>query len=71
MSADQHTEEGPDLTRGIDANQVPDGAMIVGHVGGDAVLLAKSGGEVFAVGATCTHYGGPLGEGLLVGDTVR
>jgi apoptosis-inducing factor 3 len=71
MSADQSNVEGPDLTRGVDANQVPDGAMIVGHVGGDAVLLARSGREIFAVGATCTHYGGPLGEGLLVGDTVR
>ncbi len=50
---------------------MPDGAIIVGHVGGDAVLLTRSGGEIFAVGATCTHYGGPLGDGLLVGDTVR
>src|SRR5690606_13610667 len=26
---------------------------------------------LFAIGATCTHYGGPLVEGLLVDDTVR
>jgi NADPH-dependent 2,4-dienoyl-CoA reductase/sulfur reductase-like enzyme len=26
---------------------------------------------VFAIGAKCTHYGGPLGEGLIEGDTVR
>ena len=37
----------------------------------DAVLLARRGDEIFAIGATCTHYGGPLAEGLLVGDTVR
>src|SRR5206468_2024839 len=27
--------------------------------------------EFFAVSATCTHYGGPLAEGLMVDDTVR
>jgi 3-phenylpropionate/trans-cinnamate dioxygenase ferredoxin reductase subunit len=45
--------------------------MISGHVGDEAVLLARVGGEVLAIGAVCTHYSGPLGEGLLVGDTVR
>jgi NADPH-dependent 2,4-dienoyl-CoA reductase/sulfur reductase-like enzyme/nitrite reductase/ring-hydroxylating ferredoxin subunit len=71
MSADQSKPAGPDLTLGVDANQLRDGAMLVGHVGDQAVLLARSGNEIFDVGATCTHYGGPLGEGLLVGDTVR
>jgi nitrite reductase/ring-hydroxylating ferredoxin subunit len=45
--------------------------MLTGHVGAQAVLLARVGSEFFAVGATCTHYSGPLVEGLLVGDTVR
>ena len=26
---------------------------------------------LLAIGATCTHYGGPLAEGFIVGDTVR
>jgi nitrite reductase/ring-hydroxylating ferredoxin subunit/thioredoxin reductase len=45
--------------------------MLLGHVGEDAVLLARRGDAVFAVGAVCTHYNGPLAEGLLVDDTVR
>ena len=35
------------------------------------VLVARRGARFFAVGATCTHYSGPLHEGLLVNDTVR
>ena len=62
---------GPDLSNGLDLAQLADGAMLLGHVGPEAVLLARRGEEVFAIGATCTHYGGPLSEGLLVEDTVR
>lgn len=62
---------GPDLTRGIPAADLGDGRMLAGHVGEEAVLLARRGGEIFAIGATCTHYNGPLGEGLMVDDTVR
>jgi NADPH-dependent 2,4-dienoyl-CoA reductase/sulfur reductase-like enzyme/nitrite reductase/ring-hydroxylating ferredoxin subunit len=40
-------------------------------VGDDAVLLARRGDEFFAIGLTCSHYGGPLAEGLIVDDTVR
>ena len=62
---------GPDLTLGTPIDQIPDGKMIVGHVGDEEVLLVRRGDEIFAVGAHCTHYSGPLAEGLLVGDTVR
>ncbi len=62
---------GPDLSAGIDERQLADGGMLPGHVGEEAVLLARRGGDIFAIGATCTHYGGPLSEGLMVGDTVR
>jgi NADPH-dependent 2,4-dienoyl-CoA reductase/sulfur reductase-like enzyme/nitrite reductase/ring-hydroxylating ferredoxin subunit len=62
---------GPDLTAGVPESQLTEGGMVLGHAAGEAVLLARSGGEVFALGATCSHYGGPLAEGLVVGDTVR
>jgi nitrite reductase/ring-hydroxylating ferredoxin subunit len=61
----------PDLSRGVPESDLDDGAMLVGRVGDEPVLLARKGKEVFAIGATCTHYGGPLGEGLMVEDTVR
>ena len=61
----------PDLRNGIADGDLADGAMLVGQVGDEQVLLARRGREVFAIGATCTHYGGPLGEGLMVADTVR
>ena len=62
---------GPDFKSGIPARDVPDGGMVRGHVDDEAVLLARRGGEYFAVGASCTHYHGPLAEGIVVGDTVR
>src|SRR5436309_3628669 len=69
--AEQSKPQGPDLAQGIPLNDVPDGGMLGGHVGEEAVLLARRGSEFFAVGATCSHYGGPLAEGLMVAETVR
>src|SRR5215510_3576500 len=60
-----------DLSKGISASTLTDGGMVLGRVGDDDVLLARSGSELFAVGAQCAHYRGPLVEGLIVGDTVR
>ncbi len=62
---------GPDLSEGVALARLGDGKMLLGHAGGEAVLLARRGEEIFAVGATCTHYSGPLSEGLLVDGTVR
>src|ERR1700746_308303 len=71
MTAEQSKPEGPDLSQGVAISDIPDGGTVGGIVGDEPVLLARCGSEFFAIGATCSHYGGPLAEGLLVDDTVR
>jgi len=71
MSEDQCGPGGPDLTQGIALAELADGDKLVGHVGDEPVLLVRRGTSVFAVGAHCTHYNGPLADGLVVDDTVR
>src|SRR5689334_22517892 len=62
---------GPDLAAGIPASSLAPGDKLLGHAQGEAVLLARLGDDFTAIGASCTHYGGPLAEGMIVGDTVR
>ena len=57
-----------DLTQGIPAESLADGQMLVGHAQGEAVLAVRVEQKVFAVSPHCTHYNGPLAEGLVVGD---
>jgi NADPH-dependent 2,4-dienoyl-CoA reductase/sulfur reductase-like enzyme/nitrite reductase/ring-hydroxylating ferredoxin subunit len=71
MASDEQGPTGPDLRQGIPAASVPDGGMVAGQADGDEVLLVHRGEEWFAIGAKCSHYSGPLVDGLLVGDTVR
>lgn len=71
MSDEKINLSGPDLGKGIALSGLADGSMLLGHVQGEPVLLARHGGELFAIGAVCTHYGAPLEQGLLIEDTVR
>ena len=71
MGTSQSNPIGPDLALGIAGGDLADGSMLVGHVGAEAALLARRGDKFFCIGANCSHYGGPLAEGLMVEDTVR
>jgi NADPH-dependent 2,4-dienoyl-CoA reductase/sulfur reductase-like enzyme/nitrite reductase/ring-hydroxylating ferredoxin subunit len=71
MAENTSQSSGPDLSQGIALKDITDGEMVLGHVGDEPVLLARRAGELFAVGAICTHYGAPLHDGLLVADTIR
>jgi NADPH-dependent 2,4-dienoyl-CoA reductase/sulfur reductase-like enzyme/nitrite reductase/ring-hydroxylating ferredoxin subunit len=69
--AESKQAEKPDLRKGVPAGDLPDGGMRLGVVDGEDVIVVRRGDEYFAVGASCTHYHGPLAEGLVVEDTVR
>lgn len=71
MSDPNPTLEGDDFAQGVALEKIPDNALLLGHAQGEAVILVRRADELFAVGATCTHYGAPLADGLLVGDTLR
>ena len=70
MADQQAPPAGPDLSQGIALSEFS-GATLLGHVGDEEVLLVRSGSEIFAVGAHCSHYHGPLAEGLVDGEGVR
>ena len=70
MAQEENKPGGPDLTQGVATADFVDGKLL-GHVGDEEVLLVQSGEEIFAVAAHCTHYHGPLAEGLIVGESVR
>jgi NADPH-dependent 2,4-dienoyl-CoA reductase/sulfur reductase-like enzyme/nitrite reductase/ring-hydroxylating ferredoxin subunit len=62
---------GPDLAAGVAFDELTEGTPLLGHAGGEAVVVVRVGDDVHAIGASCTHYGGPLAQGLVVGDTIR
>src|SRR5215216_6517394 len=65
------SDDARDLTKGIAVAEFGAEGMVRGRIGDDEVLVVKSGDDVFTIGAQCTHYKGPLADGLIVGDTVR
>src|SRR5512147_1111347 len=62
---------GPDFTVGVALADIPASGMLLGNAHGEAVLLVRRGSEVFAVAATCTHYGGPLADGIVCDGQVQ
>jgi apoptosis-inducing factor 3 len=61
----------PDLTAGVPVASLPAGKPLLGRVGEDDVVVVRAGDRFFAVGAHCTHYHGPLSQGLVVDETIR
>jgi NADPH-dependent 2,4-dienoyl-CoA reductase/sulfur reductase-like enzyme/nitrite reductase/ring-hydroxylating ferredoxin subunit len=69
--ADATNAQKPDFGNGFPLRDLADGRMVSGRSGNEDLILVRRGEEFFAIGARCTHYGGPLADGLIVSDTVR
>jgi len=61
---------GPDLTLGVLLADFTE-SKLLGHVGDDEVLLVQVGAEIIGIDPYCSHYHGPLAEGLVVDNTIR
>jgi nitrite reductase/ring-hydroxylating ferredoxin subunit len=59
-------EEPPDeWTAALRDSDLPEGQSRYAEVGGVGVLVARHGGQVYALSNRCVHRGGPLDEGEL------
>src|SRR5208282_4322380 len=65
--AEEKKLSGPDFAEGVSLSEFADGGMVQGHANGEAILVTRRGDAYVAIGASCTHYGGPLAEGLIAG----
>jgi NADPH-dependent 2,4-dienoyl-CoA reductase/sulfur reductase-like enzyme/nitrite reductase/ring-hydroxylating ferredoxin subunit len=70
MAEQQTPPAGPDLSHGVSAGDFK-GETLLGHVGDQEVLLVRSDAEIFAIDAHCSHYHGPLAEGIVAGGGIR
>jgi 3-phenylpropionate/trans-cinnamate dioxygenase ferredoxin subunit len=51
--------------------EVPEGAAVVCDAGDQRVVLCNRDGTIYAIDDVCSHDGGPLGEGMLIGDEIE
>lgn len=52
-------------------SEVPPGRVETVEIGDEDIALCNVEGEIYAIANVCTHDGGPLGEGYLLGDEIE
>jgi len=71
MTEESDKPTGLDFAEGVALGALAEDGMLLGHAGGEEILLVRKGAEIFAISPHCTHYHGPLAEGLVVDGTIR
>ena len=60
-----------DFSSGVPLKDIPQDRPLFGKRGDDAIMLIRTGADIRAFSATCTHYSGPLAEGVIKDGEVR
>src|ERR1700690_1614114 len=64
--------KGADLEMdGLAEADLSEDTPVEGHAAGEGVIVVRRGADIFAIGAHCSHYGGPPAEGAVTGDPIR
>lgn len=58
------------FTAVLPESDLPDGQPTRAEHDGSPILLVRRGNRIFAIAETCSHFGGPLSEGKLEGDSI-
>ncbi len=51
-------------------SELPDGGKLTVEIDERLVVLVRVGEEVFCIDDVCTHDGGPLGDGCVIGHAI-
>ena len=63
-------KQAKEFTAVLPAADLPEATPIKAMLGTTALVVVRRGDLVYALKETCSHAGGPLSEGQLVGDTI-
>lgn len=68
---EQQKEPGRDLRAGVPLGELRQGQPVFGSIDEQPALMVRTSSGIRALGAVCTHYSGPLADGLVTGDIIR
>lgn len=59
--------KGPNFSEGVSVDEFKINNKLLGHFDGAQVLMVKQENKFYAISNSCSHYGGPLSDGLVIG----
>jgi 3-phenylpropionate/trans-cinnamate dioxygenase ferredoxin subunit len=60
-----------EYVKAVKISELPENGMKIVSIGGKDILVVHAGGNYHAINNKCTHLGGSLGKGKLIGTAVE